>query len=54
MHDSGGGWPRLGVGEDGDAESGRGLLIVVALADKWGVAERDPGKVVWCEFAARL
>ncbi|MER5253135.1 ATP-binding protein [Streptomyces sp. NPDC002855] len=50
VHDSGGGWPRLGGGDDAD-ESGRGLLIVAALADKWGVVERDPGKVVWCEFA---
>ncbi|MFJ9682927.1 ATP-binding protein [Streptomyces sp. NPDC101194] len=36
-----------------DAEGGRGLLLVAALADKWGVGERDPGKVVWCEFAVR-
>ncbi|MFJ2773891.1 ATP-binding protein [Streptomyces sp. NPDC087300] len=52
MHDSGDGWPVLGpvVGEDAEAESGRGLLLVAALADKWGVAERDPGKIVWCEF----
>ncbi|MFC8128060.1 ATP-binding protein [Streptomyces sp. NPDC057302] len=50
VHDSGGGWPR-GGGEGDDAdESGRGLLLVAALADKWGVEERDPGKVVWCEF----
>ncbi|MGW2231581.1 ATP-binding protein [Streptomyces formicae] len=52
LHDSGGGWPLLGVDVDGDgdAESGRGLLLVAALADKWGVVERDPGKIVWCEF----
>lgn len=36
-----------------DAEGGRGLLLVAALADKWGVGEGNPGKVVWCEFAAR-
>ncbi|MFJ2160388.1 ATP-binding protein [Streptomyces sp. NPDC087856] len=34
-----------------DAENGRGLMLVAALADKWGVGERVPGKVVWCEFA---
>jgi anti-sigma regulatory factor (Ser/Thr protein kinase) len=34
------------------AEHGRGLLLVEALADDWGVRERDPGKVVWCEFRA--
>lgn len=36
-----------------EGESGRGLLLVAALADKWGVGERDPGKIVWCEFAVR-
>ncbi|WP_019058631.1 ATP-binding protein [Streptomyces prunicolor] len=33
------------------AEDGRGLMLVSMLADKWGVGERAPGKVVWCEFA---
>ncbi|MFJ9373693.1 ATP-binding protein [Streptomyces sp. NPDC101455] len=33
------------------AEDGRGLMLVSVLADKWGVGERAPGKVVWCEFA---
>ncbi|MGI5402118.1 ATP-binding protein [Streptomyces sp. CA-135486] len=47
VHDSGGGQP--GVREP-DGESGRGLVLVAALADKWGVGERDPGKIVWCEF----
>ncbi|WP_138962301.1 ATP-binding protein [Streptomyces sp. YIM 121038] len=50
VHDSGDGWPRL-VGEGNADESGRGLLLVAALADSWGVAERHPGKVVWAEFA---
>ncbi|WP_329258225.1 ATP-binding protein [Streptomyces sp. NBC_01478] len=35
---------------DLDADSGRGLLLVSVVADKWGVGERAPGKVVWCEF----
>ncbi|MFG2783135.1 ATP-binding protein [Streptomyces prunicolor] len=35
---------------DLDADSGRGLLLVSVLADKWGVGERVPGKAVWCEF----
>lgn len=47
VHDSGDGRP--GVREP-YGESGRGLMLVAALADKWGVGERDPGKVVWCEF----
>lgn len=34
-----------------DAESGRGLLIVEALADRWGVIPGPvPGKVVWAEI----
>ncbi|MFI1090984.1 ATP-binding protein [Streptomyces sp. NPDC020917] len=34
-----------------DAESGRGLLLVQALAKEWGVAPRDVGKTVWAEVA---
>ncbi|GAA5611535.1 hypothetical protein Spla01_02688 [Streptomyces platensis] len=52
---------RLVLGEDGllrvevhdsgaEADWGRGLLLVSALADKWGVGERAPGKIVWCEW----
>ncbi|WP_030620326.1 ATP-binding protein [Streptomyces sclerotialus] len=50
VHDSGPGWPRTQCPAR-DAEYGRGLLLVAAVADKWGVGERDPGKIVWCEFA---
>lgn len=33
-----------------DAECGRGLLLVAAVATRWGVAERrGPGKTVWAE-----
>ncbi|MFK4597351.1 ATP-binding protein [Streptomyces pristinaespiralis] len=48
VHDSGDGKPCL---RDPDDESGRGLLLVAALADRWGIGPREPGKVVWCEFA---
>ncbi|MCF3132556.1 ATP-binding protein [Streptomyces olivochromogenes] len=48
VHDSGSGTPR--VADEAD-EGGRGLLLVAALADKWGVGERGLGKAVWCEFA---
>ncbi|MFH8978085.1 ATP-binding protein [Streptomyces sp. NPDC017890] len=35
---------------DAGAESGRGLLVVEALADRWGVTEgRFPHKTVWAE-----
>lgn len=53
VHDSGGGDVRAPAGcpQGGDEEGGRGLLLVAELADDWGVAPRDPGKVVWCAFA---
>jgi anti-sigma regulatory factor (Ser/Thr protein kinase) len=39
---------------DLDAESGRGLLLVAALADDWGVTDRrpGPGKTVWAVVGA--
>jgi anti-sigma regulatory factor (Ser/Thr protein kinase) len=37
-----------------DAESGRGLYLVEALADRWGVTgERFPRKTVWAECSLR-
>lgn len=50
VHDSGGGVPRIDAHPGDSDEGGRGLLLVSALADKWGVRERDFGKVVWAEF----
>lgn len=41
--------PRVGSPNDHE-ESGRGLLIVGALAQRWGVRPRDPGKIVWAEI----
>ncbi|MEU2620843.1 ATP-binding protein [Streptomyces sp. NPDC007157] len=40
----------------GEAESGRGLLLVAALADRWGVVPRvtGPGKTVWAETGCPL
>ncbi|MFE1509266.1 ATP-binding protein [Streptomyces sp. NPDC058726] len=37
----------------GDAESGRGLLLVARLATRWGTDPRPsaPGKTVWAEYA---
>ncbi|WP_421107289.1 ATP-binding protein [Streptomyces sp. NEAU-S77] len=35
-------------------EQGRGLLLVEALADRWGVKERrGPGKTVWAHISSR-
>nr|WP_237502572.1 ATP-binding protein [Streptomyces sp. SID8374] len=35
-----------------DETSGRGLLIVDALAERWGVHPRNPGKTVWAQLPA--
>lgn len=51
VHDSGDGTP---VAREPAGESGRGLMLVAALSDGWGVGERDPGKVVWCQFRREL
>lgn len=42
--------PVLKHPEPGDV-GGRGLVIVQALSDRWGVRITDSGKAVWCEFA---
>jgi anti-sigma regulatory factor (Ser/Thr protein kinase) len=34
-------------GDDGFAEGGRGMLLIDALADEWGVAQLSKGKQVW-------
>ncbi|CAL9412345.1 ATP-binding protein [Streptomyces sp. enrichment culture] len=49
VHDSGDGVPAVPLESHGSDEGGRGLLLVSELADKWGVTEREPGKVVWFE-----
>ena len=47
VHDEGAGAPE-GAAVDGDAESGRGLLLVDAVAAESGVERIDgDGKVVW-------
>lgn len=42
--------PVLKNPEPGDLD-GRGLVIVQALSDRWGVRVTDAGKTVWCELA---
>jgi anti-sigma regulatory factor (Ser/Thr protein kinase) len=34
-----------------DETGGRGLMLVEALADRWGYEPSDSGKVVWVTFA---
>jgi anti-sigma regulatory factor (Ser/Thr protein kinase) len=36
-----------------DAERGRGMVLIEALADAWGVSGDRDGKFVWFELAAR-
>ncbi|WP_324614332.1 hypothetical protein [Streptomyces sp. NRRL B-1140] len=38
---------------DAESESGRGLLLVAALADAWGVTDPrgGPGKTVWASVS---
>lgn len=44
--------PRRQGPDPADAEGGRGLLLVAAVAEQWGVdGRRGPGKVVWAECA---
>jgi anti-sigma regulatory factor (Ser/Thr protein kinase) len=44
--------PPVECGTSLDAECGRGLLLVTALADRWGVEPYPPsGKTVWAECA---
>lgn len=35
-----------------DADRGRGLLLVEAMSERWGVASTDRGKAVWFEVGA--
>lgn len=42
---------RLDVGVAGTLAGGRGLLLVEAVADEWGVRPAGGGKVVWARFA---
>lgn len=41
--------PRQVIGSLGDA-TGRGLMIVEALADRWGFHPEGAGKAVWAEL----
>jgi GAF domain-containing protein/anti-sigma regulatory factor (Ser/Thr protein kinase) len=35
-----------------DTMTGRGIALVEAVSDRWGVEQRPDGKVVWCEVTA--
>lgn len=42
--------PPLARLADGSAESGRGLAILAALSDRWGIEPFVDGKTVWIEI----
>ncbi|MCX5213488.1 ATP-binding protein [Kitasatospora sp. NBC_00240] len=51
VSDTGSSLPRLVAGaSELFAESGRGMLMVAALAERWGARPDDGGKTVWCEL----
>lgn len=53
VHDSLARRPRLRTADIGGgdyATSGRGLMLVEALADAWGVRAGESGKVIWFEL----
>ncbi len=50
VHDFAPHHPRARVADD-QACNGRGLLIVRALADAWGVSTQPAGKTVWFELS---
>ncbi|MFF4039153.1 ATP-binding protein [Streptomyces sp. NPDC001816] len=39
---------------DSNSEAGRGMALVDAVADRWGVQLRGDRKVTWCELATGL
>ncbi|MGW3497184.1 ATP-binding protein [Streptomyces sp. NPDC001020] len=42
------------VDADSDAETGRGMALLDAVADRWGVQLHPDRKVTWCELATPL
>lgn len=42
------------VAAETDAEGGRGMALLDAVADRWGVILRSDSKVTWCELATGL
>jgi hypothetical protein len=53
VRDGGEGHPRINGAVDESAESGRGLLLVDALASAWGSLVPSTGKIVWATVRVR-
>ncbi len=43
--------PRTDLAPDAGSLNGRGIVLVRAVADDWGIQTRGPGKIVWAELA---
>lgn len=43
----------IGLARSSESMTGRGLMLVEALSDRWGVDRRATGKVVWAEAGVR-
>jgi anti-sigma regulatory factor (Ser/Thr protein kinase) len=53
VRDGGPGFPRERIeSDDPFGTGGRGLVIVAALSDAWGVESDEDGCTVWCEMPA--
>ncbi|WP_250034190.1 ATP-binding protein [Paractinoplanes maris] len=46
--------PRLDFGTRDDPATGRGLMLIDAVAERWGSRPVDGGKVVWAHLGLRL
>jgi len=51
VRDAATGMPKLTPPLKGDEDAGRGLHLVAALADDWGVTRNVIGKTVWAHLA---
>jgi serine/threonine-protein kinase RsbW len=47
--DQGGAWKRTQEAEDA-SQCGRGLTIVAAITDSWGIVGDHQGRTTWCEI----
>ena len=54
--DQGGTWPgRQGaLGYEDASQCGRGLTIVAAITDAWGISGDSEGRTTWCEIRSEL
>lgn len=54
VHDPDNGTRPTVVDAEAEAEAGRGMALVDAISDRWGVQLKPEGKVTWCELPTAL